>query len=77
LQKAYSNCNLKPKHILHTEHTLDVVIGQSASILKLLANKDKSLLVRGNSCKQKKSQHHHQCDFQALDTSSSDVYIGA
>ncbi len=39
LQKAYSNWNLKPKHILHTEHTLDVVIGQSASILKLLAIK--------------------------------------
>jgi hypothetical protein len=45
----------KPKLILHPEPTLlDVVIGQSASILELLASKDESLLVRGNSCKRKK-----------------------
>ncbi len=59
LQKAYSNWNLKPKLILHPEPTLlDVVIGQSASILELLASKDESLLVRGNSCKQERNQHH-------------------
>jgi gas vesicle protein len=31
---------------------LDVVVGQSASILELLARKDETLLVRGDSCKQ-------------------------
>jgi hypothetical protein len=30
---------------------LDVVVGQSASILELLARKDETLLVRGDSCK--------------------------
>jgi len=52
----------KPKLILHPEPTLlDVVIGQSASILELLASKDESLLVRGNSCKQKKGTNIISC----------------
>jgi hypothetical protein len=34
---------------------LNVVVGQSASILELLAGKDETLLVRRNSCTQTKT----------------------
>ena len=40
----------QPQHQVQRALLLDVVIGQGAAVLELLAGKDQALLVRGDAC---------------------------
>lgn len=49
---ALLGATTETQHQVESGLLLDVVVGQGAPILQLLASKDQTLLVRGDACKQ-------------------------
>merc|ERR1712238_109133 len=47
--RACSQSSTQAQHEVQSRFLLDVVVGQGASILKLLASEDQALLIRGDS----------------------------